>query len=288
MNCVLNAHKLYEQLNTDFEISKLKDDWSFMEWNEFIAPGFKSKSMGVMLDNSTEISKVYTATFPDHDVIEKIFNRNENDVMLFVHHAMGYNGKNEGFPFYNISHHDLNEMKNRRISLYVLHVPLDKNGVYSTSVNLAKALQLEIVEDFCEYEGIKVGVICKTPIRVVREFSDYVKEVIGHEIKLRAYGEKEINNGLVALAAGGGSYPFVALELVEKKINLYLTGYTKPLPTFEPTMEFHRIAQEGGINIIGATHYSTEKYACMEMVQYFNQLGIPSEFLPGSFYLEDL
>ncbi len=284
----MNACQLYQQLNTYFEIDRLKDDWSFMEWNEFISPAFKSRSMGVMLDNSKDIHKVYTATFPDHDIIARIMNRNEQDVMLFTHHAMGYDGKNEGFPFYNISHHYLNEMKRKRISLYVLHVPLDKNGTYSTSVNLAKALQLETVEDFCEYEGIKVGVICKTPIRTVLEFSDYVKEIIGHEIKLRPYGDEEIKNGLVALAAGGGIYPFVARELTTRKINLYLTGYTKPLPTFKPSMEFHQIAQANGINVIGATHYSTEKYACMEMEKYFNQLGIASEFLSGNFYLEDL
>jgi putative NIF3 family GTP cyclohydrolase 1 type 2 len=284
----MEAVRLYERLDRDFEVHKLKDDWSFMEWNGYISLAFQSRFMGVMLDNAREVHKVYTATFPDQEIIERVLATNEKDLLLFSHHAMGYDGRAEGFPFYNIPQHDLAEMKSRRISLYVLHVPLDKNGQYSTAVNLAKALQLDVVEEFCQIEDIKAGVICRTGIQTVADFAVYVQKIIGHEIKLRAYGEKNVKNGLVAIAGGGGSYPFVARELVQKGINLYLTGFTKPLPYFEPALEFHRIAQDGLINVIGATHYSTEKYACMEMVKYFTQLGIPAEFLQGRFYLEDL
>jgi len=53
-------------------------------------------------------------------------------------------------------------------------------------------------------------------------------------------------------------------------------------------VEFHRITEERKINVIGATHYTTEKYACMAMVGYFEKLGVQAEFLEGRFYLEDL
>ena len=53
-------------------------------------------------------------------------------------------------------------------------------------------------------------------------------------------------------------------------------------------MEFHRIAENSKINVIGATHYSTEKFACISMVDYFKTLGLESEFLHGEYYLQDL
>ncbi|WP_236878358.1 hypothetical protein [Clostridioides difficile] len=53
-------------------------------------------------------------------------------------------------------------------------------------------------------------------------------------------------------------------------------------------LEFHQIAKDNLINVIGATHYSTEKFACMSMVNYFKNLGLESEFLQGKYYLEDL
>jgi hypothetical protein len=71
-------------------------------------------------------------------------------------------------------------------------------------------------------------------------------------------------------------------------VNTYLTGLTKPTPSFEPGMEFHRIAKESKINVVGATHYSTEKYACMAMEEYFAEIGIEAEFVEGTPCMEDL
>jgi putative NIF3 family GTP cyclohydrolase 1 type 2 len=53
-------------------------------------------------------------------------------------------------------------------------------------------------------------------------------------------------------------------------------------------MEFHRIAKENKINLLGATHYSTEKFACMAIVEYFAELGIEAEFIEGTPCMEDL
>lgn len=285
----MKAIELYNTLDKDFQCSKLKDDWSFMNFHSYINPKFRDNYIGVMLDNSEEIKKVYTATFPDVSIIEEILSRNETDVMLFSHHAMGYDGSIiENFPFYNIPQEYVKELKQRRISFYVMHVPLDKNGQYSTSVNLANALKLNIVQQFCRYESIDVGVICKTSFNTLDVFGNYLFETIGHDVKIRQYGDNDIKENLVAIAAGGGSYPFVAEELRKLGINVYLTGFTRPIPTFEPTMEFHRIAENSKINVIGATHYSTEKFACISMVDYFKALGLESEFLHGEYYLQDL
>ena len=81
---------------------------------------------------------------------------------------------------------------------------------------------------------------------------------------------------------------FAAKEIAELGINLYVTGCTRQVPSFEPVSEFHRIIGEQGINVIGATHYTTEKYACMAMVDYFEKLGLPAAFLEGRYFLEDL
>jgi putative NIF3 family GTP cyclohydrolase 1 type 2 len=285
----MKAEELYNSLNNDFEIAKYKDEWGVgLEDNEFINPDFKERYIGVMLDNSDEINKVYTSTFPDSIILDEILNRNETDILLFLHHAMGYDPTLEGFPFYNIPVDYLKELKKRRISFYVLHIPLDKNGVYSTSMNLAKALQLPVESEFCEYLGCKVGVICRTDFTKITDFMLHVKKIVGHEIKLRQYGSEMIEKRRVAIAAGGGCIDFVGRELSELGVNTYLTGLTKPMPSFEPGMEFHRIAKESRINVVGATHYSTEKYACIAMEDYFAGLGIEAEFIEGVPCMEDL
>ena len=155
-------------------------------------------------------------------------------------------------------------------------------------MNLAKVLQLQVIDEFCEYLGTKVGVICETDFTKLADLALHVRNIIGHDIKVRQYGDKIIKNKKVAVAAGGGCIDFVARELYELGINTYLTGFTKPMPTFEPGMEFHRIARKNKINVVGATHYSTEKFACIAMVDYFAGLGMEAEFIEGTFCMEDL
>jgi len=60
------------------------------------------------------------------------------------------------------------------------------------------------------------------------------------------------------------------------------------MTSFEPCIEFHQIAKESKINVMGATHYSTEKYACMAMLDYFAGLGVEAEFIEGTPCKEDL
>jgi putative NIF3 family GTP cyclohydrolase 1 type 2 len=284
----MNAKELYKKIDRDFDIDKYTDDWSFVESNEFINPDFKERYIGAMLDNSTEINKVYTFTFPDTAILDNILDRNETDILLLSHHAMGYDPTLEGFPFYNIPAGYLKKLKERRISLYVMHIPLDSNGTYSTSVNLAKELQLKITGEFCEYLGCKLGVICKTSFTKIADFASHVENIMGHEIKVRQYGDEIIERKTVAVAAGGGCVDFVADELTALGINTFLTGCTRPIPSFKPNMEFHRKARENKINVVGATHYSTEKFACMAMVKYFVGLSIEAEFIEGTTCMEDL
>jgi putative NIF3 family GTP cyclohydrolase 1 type 2 len=284
----MNAKELYEKIGRDFEIDKYKDDWCFVEFNEFINPDFKERYIGVMLDNTAEIEKVYTSTFPDAEVLDNILSRNESEVLLFCHHAMGYDPTLKGFPFYNIPDGYLKKLKERCISFYVMHIPLDSNGTYSTSVNLAKALKLDIKSEFCEYLGCKLGVIGETDFMKLGDFALYVENIIGHAIKVRQYGDEVIKRKTVAVAAGGGCIDFVAEELAALGINTFLTGCTRPIPSFEPNLEFHRIAKENKINLVGATHYSTEKFACMAMVKYFDGLNIEAEFVEGAPCMEDL
>jgi len=284
----MKAQELYEKIGRDFKIDKYKDDWSYVEFNEFINPDFQERYIGVMLNNTIEIEKVYTSTFPDTAILDNILDRNESDILLFCHHAMGYDPTLEGFPFYNIPAGYLKELKERRISFYVMHFPLDSNGIYSTSVNLAKALKLDITSEFCEYLGCKLGVICETGFTKLEDFALYIENIIGHAVKVRQYGDEIIQRKTVAVAAGGGCVDFVAKELAALGINTFLTGCTRPIPSFEPNLEFHRIAEQNGINLVGATHYSTEKFACTAMVKYFAGLSIEAEFVEGAPCMEDL
>lgn len=101
-------------------------------------------------------------------------------------------------------------------------------------------------------------------------------------------GDESIEKGRVGIAAGGGCIDFVARELLALGLNTLLTGCTRSIPSFEPNMEFHRIAEAKKINLVGATHYSTEKYACMAMTGYFGKIGLEADFIEGMPCMEDM
>jgi putative NIF3 family GTP cyclohydrolase 1 type 2 len=282
----MKAYELYNLMEKDFELKSCTDSWK-MKFSEYITDDFKNKSMGLVLDNTNIINKVYTAVFPTYAILDKILDSGEKDILLFTHHPKIWDITKVP-AFIDISEEYLESLKENQISMYTLHTPLDKNGPYSTSINLANRLDIKIDEEFCEDEGVNIGIIGSTDLNHIEKLCIKVSNTVGHNVKLFRYGDNIIKESKIALIAGGGNISDILPQLHEKGINTFITGVTRIEEKFEPSVIFHKIANELGINIIGATHYSTEKYACIEAVKYFENLGIESEFAEGIYDLEDL
>ncbi|NHI89222.1 MAG: hypothetical protein EAX87_06830 [Candidatus Thorarchaeota archaeon] len=276
----MKAEKLYLYLDKEFEIEKLREDeWSLLDLGNYVTESFRETRKGLVLDNSSEIQKVYTAVFPSEYVLDKLLTTDEREFLLFTHHPMIWDTSTAGYPFRNIPKKYLEELREREISYYAIHVPLDRNGPYSTTVSLARALEVEREREFFNYFGVQVGVIGKTRHKSFSELSDFVEKKVGHQVKRWTYGESKITNQKVALVAGGGNFPEIAEELTDTDIRTYITGVTKKSRDYEPSLRFHDICKEHGINVIAATHYSTEKWACSAVLKLFENLGLLSEFV---------
>ena len=46
--------------------------------------------MGILTDNIDKIVKVYTAVFPSEKVVQKILDKNEQNILLFTHHPVDW------------------------------------------------------------------------------------------------------------------------------------------------------------------------------------------------------
>ena len=280
----MRAEKLYKQLDFDFELDSCKDDWAAMDYNEFISENFKNRYMGILLDNSVEIDSIYTAVFPSNYVLNKIIESNKENILLFTHHPMIWDiRKTEVFQ--NIDRELLLKLKHKKISIYTLHVPLDKNGEYGTTSNLTKALEIAPEGEFYEYFGVRVGVIGRTELNTPEELSNKLSTVVGHKTKLWKYGSDDIIEHRVALVAGRGNTLEGIEQIIELGINTYVTGITAHN---EFSKEVHEFEKKHEINIIGGTHYSTEKFACISMCNYFEDLGLSCEFIEDNPVLEDV
>jgi len=281
----MKAEELYQLLEQDFITPEMSDDWfnHMNEVSDFLCENFKKRSMGLVCDFTAEINKVYTAVFPSNNVLEKILEDGVQDALLFVHHPQIWDIRNSPNVFLDMDRELLQRFKERRISIYNLHVPLDNFGEYSTSLSLAKALGLKIENAFAPYFGALCGVFGKTNLVSVQELRKQFQDTIGHEVSLYDYGDDEIKG--IAVVAGGGNDIDVLTDVFNSGVNTFITGITTKN---NHSKEAHDFAKKNKINILGGTHYSTEKFACISMTDYFKDLGICSEFVKDTPLMDDL
>jgi len=282
----MRAIELYNHLERDFISNGLSDDWArFMdEVENYLSINFKERSMGLVCDFADEINKVYTAVFPTEEIMQKVINDGITDAMLFLHHPSIWDIRRTK-PFYQMNKDLLEKFKQNRISIYNLHVPLDNFSEYSTSKTLADALDIAIEKPFKEYCGSLSGVIGKTKCKTVEELRSKFSKVLGHDTELYLYGDNHIGNGKVAIVAGGGNNKDTVYEMLEDNVNVLITGISVNNASY---LEVHELEQKNCINVLGGTHYSTEKFACQRMCDYFEKLGITSTFIEGKPVYEDM
>jgi putative NIF3 family GTP cyclohydrolase 1 type 2 len=280
----MNAGSLYERLELDFVKRGMSDSWAeYMgEVRNFITDNFRKRSIGLVTDNSREINHVFTAVFPSVKVIDQILKSGRTDCLLFVHHAAttvvvpGEDGEENNLEWLQMDTGQLEELKKRRISIYNLHVPLDNYGEYSTATALARRLGVNIKGVFGEYFGGLCGVYGSVDEKDVHSLRDRFQEVLGHRAGLYEYGQDEIKGRNTAIIGGGGNIGDLLEEIMELGINVLMTGITIKN---NHSMEAHNYARENCISLIGGTHYSTEKFACIDMCRYFEEFGLSSVFV---------
>lgn len=283
----MKAQKLYSQLEKDFIKPGLTDDWyQYMESvADFLSDNFKQRSMGLVCDFADEINKVYTAVFPSDKVMQKILDKGEENILIFVHHPAIWDIRRAPEVFQQMSTGILAKFRERKIAIYNLHVPLDNFGKYSTSVSLANALKIKVDKPFGGYFGALCGVFGKTSDKNISDLKNRFENNLGHKSKLYEYGDDKIIGQKVAIVAGGGNDTEFLKEIAKEDAKVLITGITAKN---NHSAEAHKFAEDNRINILGGTHYSTEKFACVAMCDYFSKLGLPSEFIEDEPVLEDL
>jgi putative NIF3 family GTP cyclohydrolase 1 type 2 len=283
----MKAKQIYNKLEKDFIKKGMTDDWSsYMgSLQDLLTENFKNRSMGLMFDFTEEIDKVYTAVFPSKIVMKKILDDDIENAMLFVHHAAIWDIRKAPEIFQQIDRDLLLQFKERNISIFNFHVPLDNFGEYSTTKTLADALGVNFEKIFAPYFGAMCGIFGKTEFKNVKDLEKHFSKVVGHKVKLYEYGDVDIKDSRVALVAGGGNEIDILKEVASEGVNTYITGITI---LNDYSKKSHDFAKENNLNILGGTHYSTEKFACKKMVEYFEEMGLVSEFIPEEPVLEDM
>ncbi len=281
------AKKLYQSLEKDFIKPNLTDNWwLYMETiADFVCDNFKKRSIGLVCDFTDEINYVYTAVFPSQTVMKKIIKEGKEKALLFVHHPATWDIRKAPNVFEQMNKDLLTEFKKQKISIYALHSPLDNFGPYSTSLSLAKAFNIKPNQAFAYENGALNGLIGQSDYKNIHQLKKVFEKIVSHQVSLYNYGHSNITNKNIAVIAGGGNDLKSLTEAIKNKANTFITGITA---NNEHSQAAHQFAKENKINILGGTHYSTEKFACLSMLDYFKEKKLATKFIPDYPVMEDL
>lgn len=255
------AEKIYERLFEEFRPDQCTEVFPVI---------------GLQEEHTKEINKVYTATFAGDEVFKKLEKLGASSCLLFTHHPAGQR-ESLSMDAPLVSDYAKGVMGRQSITLFSYHIPLDRNGEYSPGNSLAKRIGAVPYEEFYLQNQVRMGIFCKTEYETVTEVLEKLEHAVGHCGKSYGYGEEKLKGGKIAIMAGGAKSTEIYREMKEKGINTFITGITSPSVPW--TQAIHEAARENGINLIGGTHYSTEKFALVEMIRFFEKLGLKAEFI---------
>src|SRR3989338_6543908 len=279
------------RLLEDFDVSNVKDDWSWMFDDLFMnksIPSFRRKlrHTGLMFKNSDEVRKIYTAFAPNTYLLQEIKRRGITDTLLIVKHPFDWDGSKKGQGFIHISEKDYKIMEEMRISVYSLHTPMDRNRnnkIVSTAYGFARTIGLKVKEEFAP-EGPRnpkliLGLIGELKDKDFDSLCKRLSKLLDYKVKTMKSNDEV---GKVAVVTGGGFVPEIIQEARDKGCTTYITGIITPNASEYSKQNYPKTLEEvkkiEGINIIGCSHYLTEKWAMLFSIPYFEQF-CPTEFI---------
>ena len=240
---------------------------------------FLQEKSGLMFDFTGVVSEVYCVVFTTREVLDRLVHITKEPSLLFTHHPHDYLEDARGIgPF---PEDYLAELKQRKIAVYTIHTPLDVGLSISVSRSLTQRLSLSNPQPFSEACGGHLGVMGSLSTRNLDEMAGHVCRSLNiSTVDVFDYGATE---GPVAVVAGGGDQPKILKEAKDLGCRTYITGTVvdrwKRKSIQETNAEFHRLARKWKINLIGASHYCTEKCAVEDVAAYLRGDGLEATFL---------
>jgi len=268
------------ELDNEFDVLSYREDlvqWAVTEENcRWMNPTFLKQKTGLMIVGLGKVHAVRTAVFVTDRVVEQLCN--EPSGLLLTHHHFNYFEDQRGLQ--PISEEQIKKLSKQGHSVYVAHAPLDTHPVYGTSLALAAEVGITPMERFYEYFGVPTAVAGEVDEQDVTDFAEHVRkrlsrpkvDLVQHTPRVRK----------VAVVAGGGDLPDVLQEAYDLGADTMLLGTLENRWAVRGVQEAHkeflRLNEKLKLNLIGGSHYGTERLAMMKVARLFEKIGVLCEF----------
>jgi putative NIF3 family GTP cyclohydrolase 1 type 2 len=249
---------------------------------DHLEPGFLESFHGLMVRNSQSVNVIRSIVFLSKEIVDAVLDRGERDVLLITHHPLVMETSDRGFLA--LPERCFARMRERAISVYALHTPLDVHDTVSTSRALARELEVEELGTFYQGAGGYAGLhgLFPAPLHF-KDLLDRVAAVSGvsdiHSIRHHDVVQT------VGIIAGGTGVPGI-LEAVDLGCDVLVTGtYHNQVQTEIGQRyrdEFEAVRESLEISLVECSHYASEAVVMRTDVVALctERFGIDCEFIP--------
>lgn len=271
---------LSKMLDDEFKVALNDEDlvqWAVTDRNrQHVEQDFLAHRTGLMINGSETVGKVLTAVFVTERVVKSA--SKEKNPLIFTHHNFDYYEDERGLQ--PIAPNALETLLGSNCSIYVAHAPLDTHRKYGTSLSLARLVGIEVDEFFFDYFGAPVALIGHVPKIAPETFAEHVRRQLRRPFLTLHKHRPEVER--VAVVAGGGDIPEILAYAGKAGCDTLLTGTVEhrwAIPSVqEGNRKFHEMNEALKLNLVGGTHYATERPAMLEVVDLFRSHGIPCDY----------
>ncbi|CRK80844.1 NIF3-related protein [Neobacillus massiliamazoniensis] len=175
-----------------------------------------------MIKGASKVERIFLAVFPtDHDLERFIVVGNSGD-LLFMHHPIlmecGDPKGKWGKGFVPIKEKYIKQMKEKILSVYTCHAPLDLHRHLSTNMAIANKLRAKLIETHNE-----VVIYCTIEKTNTNELVSTLKEIF--DIPYVDFEGQNLSNiQKIAIVAGCGDVVEWMKEAEDHGFQAYITG----------------------------------------------------------------
>ncbi len=279
---------LVAELDAYFRIPDVRgDDWSkafahaYPEpyWHEYVEPSWEGRWNGLMVRGVEAVEYAVTCVFPSDRIVEEL----EEATFVFTEHPLDFADEPGFLP---LARETFEAMRERGISLYNAHAPLDMHPEVSPSRLCAEGAGLEALEEYFPIcEGLSGGAAIIGESRLgVDGLADAFRSYLGPEIQVTVLTRPRADAGRVAVVAGGGAQLPILEASLERGCETYVTGNAATRCRLDFVQAevgaFRERADAAGVTLIDAMHYGMEQPPQWAMAEWLRARGLDAEFVP--------
>ena len=230
---------MINKLNTELNINAFGSDSAFKrfiptaydsigyDWKTAFEKEFVQLFNGLMIKGGSEVEHVFLAVFPTNDVLERFIEESKEGDLLFMHHPIlmecGDPQGDWGQGFVPIKETYIRQIKEKNLSVYTCHVPLDYHPELGTSIAIAKSLNADIVDDFISTDNGNLILECEIPNTSTDELIATLKDIF--DIPYVDFEGQNLDDiQKVAIVAGCGDKVEWMEEAASRGVQAYITG----------------------------------------------------------------